>query len=86
MGLAADLANLADEPIRRVQCAIGIVVHSLNDQDRDALIAALADEAVRAASLARVLRTNGHSVSDHAMRRLRRRECLWPGDDEECVR
>lgn len=80
MGLAEDLSGLVDEPLGRSKCSIGVVLSSLESVDRAALLDALADNAVRATSLARVLRTHGHRVAEQAVRRHRRQECRCPDE------
>lgn len=80
MGLAEDLSGLADEPLGRSKCSIGMVLSSVESADRAALLDALSDTAVRATSLSRVLRAHGHRVAEQAIRRHRRQECRCPDE------
>lgn len=78
MSLADDLSGLANEPVSRMRCSIGLLLESLDGSDRDALVVAVYDDNVRPTSLSRVLRSHGHKVSEQTIRRHRRRECRCP--------
>lgn len=78
MSLADDLVGIANEPVGRMRCSIGLILDALDDRDRTALETALDDPAVRPTSLARVLRSHGYQMSEHTIRRHRRRDCRCP--------
>lgn len=83
MSLADDLNGLVNEPVKRLQCSISIMLNAMSDDsDRAAVTHALTNDAVRASSLARVLRNHGYSVSEQSIRRHRKRDCRCPKDSD----
>lgn len=44
----------------------------LDDEDKAGLLAALADESITTAAITRVLRRNGHALSENSIRNYRR--------------
>lgn len=82
MGFVDDLTGLADEPLQRMRCSIGMLIDALPTDEAKALIDALSDaDKVRPAGLARVLKSYGHHISEQTIRRHRRRECRCPEDE-----
>lgn len=71
------------EEIRKAQpapCRLSTIATNLDAADQAELWQAIADPALSAAVIARVLRARGHSISDDVVLRHRRSECATCGD------
>lgn len=75
--LAQQLANI---PVTRKgpRCGLAILLEQLSDADREALIAALADERATGPFISRTLNSNGHRITTNQIGRHRRKECACP--------
>lgn len=73
MSLADDLkqANQAHEK----HCTIRRIVGAVDDETRDELLAALTNGALSNTRLTVILRSNGHSLGEHAVRDHRDGKC-----------
>ena len=73
MGLADAIAEATRRP--GTLCTVGRVRDALNDADRAALDAALADPAISAQQIMRALRAEGHEATRSPIERHRRGDC-----------
>lgn len=74
MGLLDDIK--AARPKVGGRCSIPGFLDSLPAQDRADVVAALADPAIAATAIAKVLQARGHAVSASSLQRHRRGACL----------
>ena len=72
MSLAEAFANAIDTPATRPH-RINVILDKLTPADRDALKRYLADPLVPSATIATVLRQNGHQVADSTVAMYRRK-------------
>ena len=56
-----------------VKCSIGVLLDSLDQTDRTALVEALANKQVSSAGLSRLLKENGFDIRHHVISNHRRR-------------
>lgn len=74
MTLAAALEQA--KPTRKgPRCTMCDLVDRLDKRDRDALLAALADESFTHAAISRALRAEGHPIASLTVARHRKGEC-----------
>lgn len=75
MSLRDAIMEATQEPVYRPTCSVHVLLGKLDDDDRDALTEALADEHMPATSIARALRREGHDIGAHSLSRHRRGGC-----------
>jgi hypothetical protein len=76
MGLLDDLSNVQSfGKAQSLYCAVCTLLGELPDNERDALIKAMAQPKIGHTALSRVLKENGHSISDGVIGRHRRGIC-----------
>jgi len=59
-------------------CGVGVVLARMPDDDRQALLEAMADETATAPWLAKILQANGYALTSCQLQRHRRKECRCP--------
>lgn len=59
-------------------CGVGVVLARMPDDDRHALLEAMADETATAPWLAKILQANGYPLTSCQLQRHRRKECRCP--------
>lgn len=65
--------QIRDElPRRHNTFRVDTILHALSDSDRADLLEAIADETIMVTAIVRVLRRNGHVLSDNAIRNYRK--------------
>jgi hypothetical protein len=62
---------------RRERCSVSVILDSLDDDDRDALLVLL-DGRAAGAHIARALTNRGHAVRGQTVQRHRARDCGCP--------
>lgn len=73
MGLSEALQAAGEGRLRKgPRCTVGVLLDSLNNQDKEALVAALANRQVSAASLSLLLREHGHTIGPFTISNHRR--------------
>lgn len=70
MNLADKLGSI-ESAIRGPRCSAGLLLEELDEPDRKALLAALADPRKQTSDIYRVLRESGHSVAESSLARHR---------------
>jgi hypothetical protein len=76
MGLLEDLGNESNfKAARRSWCSVCLLITTLSDKEAKAFTDRLADKHVANTALSRVLKANGHDISDGTLSRHRRGEC-----------
>ena len=76
MGLLDDLSNVQSfGKAQSLYCAVCTLLGELPDNEREALIKAMAQPKIGHVALSRVLKENGHSISDGVIGRHRRGIC-----------
>lgn len=60
-------------------CSWAKLLDQLDKADRADVDAAVADESITGAAIVRALRARGHKVTEKAVRRHRREECVYCG-------
>ena len=68
--LGEELRN--ERSLPRNKFRVDELLNKLDDADRADLLAAIADEHLAIAAITRVLRRNGHAISENAIRNYRR--------------
>jgi hypothetical protein len=68
--LGEELRNEGSLPRNRFR--VDELLNELNEEDRRDLLAAIKDENLHIATITRVLRRNGHAISENAIRNYRR--------------
>ncbi len=74
MGLADDFDALKSNH-GGYPCAVGAALREMADEDREVVVAALANSRLQGTGIGRVLRSHGYKVGDGAVHRHRRGEC-----------
>ena len=64
-------------------CTVGLLMDFMTEDDRAALVAALADPAIESRTIWRVLVEEGHEISDTPIGRHRRGMCLCSRKDSQ---
>jgi hypothetical protein len=73
--LRDDLLFLEGENQSRLSCLVRTILHSLNENDRDALVTALANPAISGASISRTLISHGKIIKSGAINKHRKGDC-----------
>jgi hypothetical protein len=74
MGLAERIAGY-ERPRIGAYCKMCVLLEDLPADDRDALVAGLADPSMSNAGLAKILSAEGYQMADSTVRRHRKSEC-----------
>ena len=72
MGLLEEIQQLNDH---EKKCIVGNLIQSLNADDKQELLAAIADPSIQSSKIVVALNRRGHKVSDKSMWKHRRNEC-----------
>ena len=76
MGLLEDLGNESNfKAARRSWCSVCLLLTTIDKEEAKALTERLKDKHVANTALSRVLKANGHEISDGTLSRHRRGEC-----------
>jgi hypothetical protein len=76
MGLLEDLGNESNfKAARRSWCSVCLLLTTIDKAEAKALTERLQDKHVANTALSRVLKANGHEISDGTLSRHRRGEC-----------
>ena len=71
----------AKTPRKGPPCTVGLLLQFMTEDDKAALIAALADPSIESRTIWRVLVEEGHEISDTPIARHRRGMCLCSRKD-----
>lgn len=77
MGLVEDLNAAVGRP-KGEKCSVALLLAALPDEEREALLAALANPEKMGSTIGAVLRAHGHHVQDSTVQRHRRGACQCP--------
>jgi hypothetical protein len=72
MGLLEEIQQLNDH---EKKCIVGNLIATLDADDREELVAAIADPNIQSSKIVVALNRRGHKVSDKSMWKHRRNEC-----------
>ena len=72
MGLLDEIQLLNEHDKK---CIVGNLIQSLNADDKQELLAAIADPSIQSSKIVVALKRRGHKVSDKSMWKHRRNEC-----------